>query len=104
MSENHRARTHQWIDGKLTFKDIWFSTLKDAKDFIEDVICDEWKLFDCDDTLVDCGKGHDHHHHGGDDGYCYPEPDHHHHHGPCWNGCGHHDHKGLCFPGCGHTI
>lgn len=81
---HHRVRTHQWVDGVLSWKDIWFATVEDAKQFVEEVICDTWKIFDCDDVVVDNGEGrhehheHHHHHHGHDHHH------HHHHHGYCY--------------------
>lgn len=69
---HHKVRVHDWINGQLSWKDVWFSTLEDASMFVEDLICDTWKIFDTDDIVVNYGNGckeideeheHDHRHH-----------------------------------------
>ena len=80
----HKVRLYNWENGKLTWKDIWFHTLEVAEEFIEQIKCDTWKLFNSDGINIKGGDGkksddddchkkhhkhkkHRHHHH---DDYC----------------------------------
>ena len=69
---DHRVRSFNWIDGKLVHRDDRFMSLESAMKFVEDLICETFKIFDDNECVVHEGHGKHHHHH---------HRHHHHHHG-----------------------
>ena len=49
---SHRVRTHKWIDGVLSFKDILFDSFDDAVTFAKTKSGHHVKIYDNESQLV----------------------------------------------------